>query len=266
MSHQLVKRGSKSYECTVCGQHWTQPSKAHCPGLPVIAWSQRGTLMSQTELSQRGYRINTAPTPSACYRSQDYNHNTIYVWLYDSTQCERKRETKRLKIIQHVDTLQWPRIWMSALDRYNEFVDMATEQAQKVIAREPEFYRDEMFQSIVRDIAERASCLVFSPEIEDTIILKIPLTGIRRAYGEGWNRVLDMHKLVASLMRAYKEYMWHNRPPLTDEQKSAIAAKQEAYTQEQARLDAERRAALFDFPRTLVDHSGDTPVQRSLFA
>jgi hypothetical protein len=267
MSHQIVKRGAKDYTCSVCNQHWTIPSKAHCPGLPVVPFSKRGTWMSQTELDHRGYRIKALPEPIACYRTA-VDHSVVYVWLYDPVLCERKRESKRLKVLHYVDTLQWPTMWLDAFERAIEYRDLLDERAQRAIAHDPLNYRDPAWQLIVRDIAERASSLVFfaADELGETVTLSIPLSGVRRQWSENWHRQSDMHKLVSSLERAYKEHQWKTRPRLSDEQLQALEDKRIAHEREREAQESERRAKLFEFSRHLVPDTPLTPaIQRELF-
>ncbi len=272
MSHQIIKRGTKDFYCAVCRQQWTAPSKAHCPRLPVIAFSQRGTWASQTELSHRGYRVKTLPEPIACYRSSDSNHSVIYVWLYDPALCERKKPTTRLRTLLYVDSLQWPISWLTTFERSLEYRDMLDEKAQHALDNEPQTYRDPMWQSIAREIAECASSLVFFSQDElttlcgDMALLSFPLLGIRRQWADNWHRQTDMHKAVQSLEKAYKEHKWRSRPRLSEDQLQELSLKREQRTQEMIVKEAERRARLFDPPDWITPHDRLGPAQqRGLF-
>jgi hypothetical protein len=97
MTHNLVKRSSKDYYCTKCGQQWTGPSKAHCPNLKVFKYNEFGTLMTKTQLGQAGYK-NTPkalPAPTGCYRRTMDGRDNEYVKLYDPALCEKKPPSKR---------------------------------------------------------------------------------------------------------------------------------------------------------------------------
>jgi hypothetical protein len=272
MSHNIIKRGTKDFYCSVCHQQWTAPSKAHCPQLPVIAFSHRGTWMSQTELNHRGYRTKTLPEPIACYRTSDTNHSVVYVWLYDPALCERKTPTTRLRTLLYVDNLQWPVSWLTVFEKSIEYRDMLDEKAQRALDHDPQQYRDPRWQSIAREIAECASSLVFFSQDEAALLvgemipLSFPLLAIRRQWADGWHRQTDMHKVVQSLEKAYKEHQWRMRPRLSEDQLQELTLKREARTQEMIVKEAERRARLFDLPDWITLHDRLGPAkQKGLF-
>lgn len=266
MSHDIVKRGSKRYECTVCGQEWTFPSKAHCPGMKVIAYADRGALMSKTELDKRGYKASGLPKSECCYRMTTAQIDVLYVKLYDPAKCTRKKERKH-KLVHYVDVLHWPVAWMSFLeslgtwheDHRNEYGALTWERRHE-------------WQEKCLEMARMASALLaFTPEDisqlhEETIEFQFPLTAIRTHWQDHGLALAQAEQLIELLLSRYREYKWRNRPPLTEEEWEQIRLKTEAYEREQQAIRDERRAKLFEgITRMTPDEDLPPAVQRSLF-
>lgn len=202
--HELVRRSAKDYYCTVCRQEWTYKSEAYCPGMPVIVWATRGTLMSQTELGQRGYK-NTPedlPEPTCCYRSSGYNHAVVYTYLYDSDQCVRKKETGRARVIKYIESLHWPNAWLPFLEDLSEW-------AYAHDYRNPNHARE--WQLWCLEIVRMASAIHCFTEDElmafgeDYVVLTFSLTAIRTHWTDRSTSMSQADTLTEQLLRAYRK-------------------------------------------------------------
>jgi hypothetical protein len=213
MSHQIIKRGSKDFYCTVCIQQWTIKSKAHCPGMKVIAWAKRGTFMSQTELGQRGYKNapEDLPEPTCCYRSSGYNHAVVYTYLYDSDQCVRKKETGRPRLIKYIETLHWPKAWLPFLEDLSEW-------AYAHDHRNPNHARE--WQRWCLEIGRMASAIHCFTEDElmqlgeNYVVLTFSLAAIRAHWTDRRTSMDQVDALTEQLLRAYRKQ--RQPKPLSD--------------------------------------------------
>lgn len=261
MSHTLEKLGPKHFRCTVCHQEWQAPSKAYCPGLPVIPYSRRGTLMDKTELKRRGYKTDVLPEVTCCYRLNNH-HGDVYISLYDSTQCQKANQRKH-RTVHYVDSLPWPVAWMSVIENLMRFGDGEFDRQKTTV-----------WYTRCHEIASMAAELVhYTPdEIQqmagETVICKFDrLQVVRMDWRMTRRHTNESMALVTALINTYLR--WKAGQPLTDEEmerRAKIRAKIEA---ENLRREAEAKAkrdALFQGPNSLVPpDDGPAPRQRSLF-
>lgn len=250
--HDIVKRAPKDFYCNVCRQSWQQESKAPCPGVPVYAYGAWGDLVTKNQLRGKGYSAGkkSLPSPVGCYRGME-----DYVMLYDVKDATPKRASTRINTTYYLETVCWPKSMFPILDY---FTGTQWDVDQILSGDDMAWTRFE-----VAELAIHLGCFE-SSETGDCAVLKLkPPMNVHKRYRQWGNN--ESHKLSERVIRAYQQWQIDNRPRLTDEQIAALDAKREAYAQEQARLDAERRAKLFDFPRTLVDHGEETPVQKGMF-
>jgi hypothetical protein len=201
--HDLVRRGSKDYYCTVCRQSWTYKSDAHCPGIPVIPYNERGTLMSRVELGQRGYKNDPEylPKPKGVYRTTSgHNYVVVYAFLYDSEQCVRK-EPKRKTVIQYIESLHWPKAWLPFLEDISQW-------AYNHDRRNPNHVRE--WQQRFAEVVRMASAIHRFTEDElkqfgeDYVVLTFSLTAIRAHWTESSTSIQQADMLMERLLQAYR--------------------------------------------------------------
>lgn len=201
--HDIVKRGSKDFYCTVCRQEWTAPSKAHCPRMPVISYAQRGTLMSQTELGKRGYKnsLSDLPKSTCCYRMLTRRMDDIYVKLYDPAECTLKAPSKRPRLVQWIDSLHWPKAWLPFLEDLSQWryghnpgnAEYTREWRQRCL-------------DIVR-MASAIHCFTEDELIqlgEGYVVLKFSLTAIRREWEDRGISRRHANDLTELMLFAYR--------------------------------------------------------------
>lgn len=258
--HDLIKRGSKDFYCTVCKQEWTVPSKAHCPGMVVIRYDQRGRLMSKTELDKRGYKTNVLPEPTCLYRMTTGNVDVFYVKLYDPELCTPKKVRKH-KTLHYVESLHWPKAWFLFIETVQQWENENKKGEQSRVWR-----------SMCLELARMASpALFFTPEeitafAGETVEFKFPLTPIRTQWTDREASVKQAEELVDLLLYSYREWKWNNRPPLTEEQIEQRRLKQEARERTEQYALAQLRAGLFELPAWVTSQETQPPaIQQPLF-
>lgn len=253
--HDLIKRGPKHWECTVCGQEWQSESKAYCPRIPVIAFSERGALRSKTELSKLGHKTDRLPRATVCYRMNDANNDVQYVSLYDPSTLERKRQRPH-RVVHYIEALYWPVAWMDVFTHLNEDEQ---ERGDSMPVRE--------WEVRVRPLAGMASSLLFytREEIEAfagvTIEFKLPVMPVRVSWPDVGTANKQLMDLIKQLQSCYRTWKY---PPMTDDEwtafkeNAAIKARRAlGILQQEMAQNAEARAPLVD--------DGPTPVQQKLF-
>lgn len=260
--HDIVKRGSKDYYCTVCRQSWTAPSKAYCPDMIVIPYDQRGRLMSKTELGKRGYKNGADDLPEAtcCYRMTTGNVDVLYVKLYDPELCTPKKQRKH-KTVHYAESLHWPKAWFLFLE---DIYQWQIENKKGEQAR--------VWRSLCLEVARMTSPLLFFTPDEitamagETVEFKFPLTPIRTQWNERNVSSEQAETLVDLLVYAYRDWQWKNRPPLTEEQHEQRRLKQEARERAERYALEQMRAKLFEPPDWLTSQEVQSPaIQLSLF-
>jgi hypothetical protein len=210
MTHALVKRGPKDWYCTVCTQSWTIPSKAWCPDMIVIAYADRGPLMSQTELYKRGYKTSFLPPSTCCYRMNTANNDVLYVKLYDPALCTL-RPVKKHKVLHYIDVLHWPKAWGPLLDTIQQWDD---EHKRGEHAR--------VWRAMCLEMGRMVSpLLTFAPDeiaafAGDTIEFKFPLIPVRSEWADRDASFKMAQDLVELLLKNHRNWIWRNRPPLTE--------------------------------------------------
>lgn len=279
MTHTLIQRGPKDWYCSVCRQQWTSPSKAWCPGVPVIAYKDRGPLMSQTEMDKRGYKTDALPISTCCYRMNTKHAEVLYVPLYDPSGCARKKVVKR-KLVHYVDALHWPLAWMPFLERLvawkDEHMGRKTETAQTVeeagIEADARWERLQEWHDLCFEVARMTSCLlVFTADevaaLGDTVTFTFDLMPIRLTWESRSPSIRQRDDLIDMLLGRYRGWRYASRSP--DE----IAAQQTAAAEITARRVAEqraeeavRRAKLFEPVEWMTQDEALPPaVQKPLF-
>lgn len=268
MTHQLIKRGPKQWSCEVCHQSWTYESKAWCPGVPIIAYKNRGTLMSKTELGKRGYKNGDADLPpSPCsYRMNTAKNDVLYVKLYDPAQCTLKRPVKH-KVVHHVDHLAWPKAWLPFLEA---LIDWKDEHHNERGQRAMDY--DRAWQAQCLEVARQASSLLCfdSDDMaalgEETVTFTFALSSLRTRYEDHGIGPAEAQGLIELLLGRYQDYKWRTRPPLTAEEIAAQAARRAEDEWTWNEQYAARRAKQFEPPAWMTDEAAlPPPVQLPMF-
>lgn len=245
--HNIVKRGSRDFYCTVCHQQWVSASKAYCPGLPVYS-HVGGNLLTKNQLSAKGYSVtkNALPPPVACYRGYD-----DYVMLYDPAQAKKKALRKTPRATYYLEAVFWPTTCFGMLDEYLE--------------RKRE--RDHPIAPLMMEIADMAVHLGCFNEDEakahtDGVMLKLtPAMTVHRHYeNRFWE---EREKLVARLSEAYKQWTWKPKSLSEEEIEQRRIRKEEIEIELQAR-EVERRTKLFEMPDWITRNEGNQPPPSQL--
>lgn len=265
MSHTLIQRGPKDWYCSDCHQSWQSPTKAYCPGVPVIAYKDKGGLMSKTEMDKRGYKTDRLPPPAPCvFRMTDGRNDVQYVKLYDPSLCPRKKEVKH-RLVHYVDHLAWPKAWLPFLEALVAWRDDHRE-------RETFEMRNE-WDDLSFSLARQTSCLLaFTHEeiaaLGETVMFTFDLMPIRTRYER--RKSPDFRQcqdLIEVLLKAYHRWWWANRSPDEIEtQGIEAAARTERREAEMRANNRALREGLFPLvPRVTWAEDAPPPVQLSLF-
>ena len=260
MSHNLIKRGPKRYQCTVCDQKWTFESKAHCPHMRVISYADRGPLMSKAELGKRGYQTRFLPEATCCYRMTTGRLDVMYVKLYDPSQCALKKPRKH-KVLHYVGSLHWPKAWGSFLDTIQQWCDENKKGEQPRVWRE-----------MCLGLARMASPLLFFTPDEitsfagETINFDFPLIAIRTQWNESNVSAAQAEELVDLLLSRYRNWKWQNRPPLTEDEIEQRRVKVEERNRRGLQIVTQELQERFALPVWMTDTPELPPaIQKSLW-
>jgi hypothetical protein len=260
MTHELIKRGAKDYYCTKCDQQWTFESKAHCPNMQVIAYRDRGPLMSKTELDKRGYKTDALPHATCCYRMNDANNNVLYVKLYEPSQCALKK-TRKHKVLHYIDSLHWPKSWGTILETVQQW-DSEHKRGEHIRA----------WRQICLDTARLVSpLLAFTPdEITalggEAIEFKFPLIPVRTEWPDRDVSFKQAQDLIDLLLSRYSDWKWQNRPPLTEAEMEARRIKQEERNRRGLQIVNQELKERYALPDWVTAPNDQPPAkQQSLF-
>jgi hypothetical protein len=234
----------------------------------VIAYSDRGALMSQTELGHRGYRTaqKDLPEPMCCYRSSGYNHAVVYTWLYDPARCVLKKQTTRPRLVQYIDSLIWPNAWLPFLEELQQW-DNENDKSKHPGTRE--------WQRRCLELGRIASAAILFSKAEleqlkeEYVVLSFSLTAIRPHWGDHRTSREQAEKLCEQMLRSYRS-KHRVQPPLSEvgmEVKRRVQAaceRQKETGLERMRLELK---AKFAWAEQLPTATGSQPpaVQQALF-
>lgn len=201
MTHDLIKHGSRYFECTVCQQVWKVKPRNACPGLKVYIEGDYGLMFSRVDLDKLGYRTTeeALPAPRGCVYSYGGGR---YVPLYDPTQAIPR--LKRGRTAEYSTQVWWPLSLLPLLKTLYLY-QTSQERSQSGLTPQHRQLRIEVANIV-------ASTLVFTrAELEQmagyALEFIIPPTPIHPTYSLQGRQFHDETPLILNLLVAYRRHM-----------------------------------------------------------